>query len=64
MPVTVSTMWWCPICHLRVERPLWKNAHRPNRWAYHLAPGARYGHGLDAAPMIEGELVHERVPAA
>jgi hypothetical protein len=53
----VDTMWWCPTCRYRVARPLWQNPGRPDRWAYHLAPGGRYGHGLESAPVIEGELV-------
>jgi hypothetical protein len=62
--VKVETMWWCPICQRRIARPLWKNPGRANAWAYHLAPGARYGHGLESALMIEGELVPERQPTA
>lgn len=55
-------MWWCPTCQIRVERPLWQNPERPDRWAYHLVPGG-WGHGLESAPMIEGELVPEPVYA-
>lgn len=54
----VQTMWWCATCSRRIERPLWKNPGQPNRWAYHLAGGG-WGHGLESAPMIEGELVLE-----
>lgn len=56
-------MWWCATCSRRVVRPLWKNPGQPNRWAYHLT-GQGWGHGLESAPMIEGELVREPAPSS
>jgi hypothetical protein len=55
MAVKVQTMWWCRACSRRIARPLWKNAGQPNQWAYHLAAGG-WGHSLESAPMIEGEV--------
>ncbi|MEU7904097.1 hypothetical protein [Actinoplanes sp. NPDC049118] len=62
MAVRVQTMWWCRPCSRRIARPLWKNPGQSNQWAYHLAGGG-WGHSLESAPMIEGELVPDHADA-
>lgn len=52
----VETMWWCTTCRRRISRPLWQNPGRPDQWAYHLAERG-WGHGLESAPLIQGEVV-------